>query len=352
MKTPHLPGSVSRRGLFAFCRLSLAMVVCGNVAAATAMADYREAADGYPCGYPCALPRPGDEIYLVSTRCLSGGCGWTSAAESAQVWRYEVGAGWRAADWQELTTTASPSNWTSVYVHGNDMDRHWAERRGWEMYHELTRRLSLEQNVRHVIWSWPTEGRSLREVREHAQRADVEAYYLASYLATIPPTEQVSLSAFSLGARVVSGACHLMGGGALRGRALPQTQRNVHGYRVVYFSAGLTYSALCSSGLHGQALEVTDRLLNIYNSADKVLKFYHLATRRRGDQAAGYVGFYLASYQREKVRQVNAAHLLGREHSWDNLICNRCLMDEARGYLQWQEPQSLASTTRESVSAL
>lgn len=334
MNTTCLPIPPVRTCLFAL----LLLVVFGLPARAES-SGYRETENGYRCGYTCHTPRPGDEIYKISTRCLPGGCGWELPVENAQIWHFVVGEGWVPIDWQELTSAESPGGLTSVYIHGNWMDSYWAERRGWEMYHEVTRDLSMEQKIRHVIWSWPTqeEKPALRAVRQHAVRADDDAYYLASYLRTLPTDEQVSISAFSLGARVVTGACHLMAGGMLGGRILEPTERNEKGYRVALFSAGVTCSAIWPGGRNGQALEVIDRLYNAFNSSDRVLKHYKLASQRKGDQAAGYTGFALTGDQRQKVEQVNAANVLGREHSWDNVVCAYCLMERARDFLQWRE---------------
>ena len=85
------------------------------------------------------------------------------------------------------------------------------------------------------------------------------------------------------------------------------------------------------------ALDVVDAMYNAFNGADKILKFYRMATQRKGDEAAGYIGFSLSSQQREKVEQVNASNILGKEHSWDNVVCAYCLMERARDYLQWKE---------------
>ncbi|WP_105353375.1 hypothetical protein [Blastopirellula marina] len=334
MNATCLPPLPVRTGLFA---LLLLVVSSANIFAESA--GHRQTENGYPCGYACHNPRPGDEVYMVSTRCLPGGCGWELPVENAQIWHYVVGEGWVSIDWKEFTAAESPGGLTSVYVHGNWMDSYWAQRRGWEMYHEVTRDLSMEQKIRHVIWSWPTqeEKHALRSVREHTVRADDDAYYLASYLRTLPTSEQVSISAFSLGARVVTGACHLIGGGALHGRVLEKTEPNEKGYRIALFSAGDSYSAIWPGGHHGQALQVVDRLYNAFNSADRVLKHYKLASQRKGDQAAGYIGFSLTSDQRQKVEQVNAANILGKEHSWDNVVCAYCLMERGRDYLQWRE---------------
>ncbi|MEW4456089.1 hypothetical protein AB1L30_25715 [Bremerella sp. JC817] len=321
------------------CLLALLMLLVSGTSLLANSGGFRESIDGYPCGYHCKEPRPGDEVFMVSSRCAPGGCGWQLPVENLQVSQYVVGEGWKSIEWDAFVDMPSPGGLTSVYVHGNWMNTYWAERRGWEMYHELTRGLSMDQKVRHVIWSWPTqeEPHPLRTVREHAVRADADAFYLASYLMTLPPTEQVSLSAFSLGARVVTGACHLLGGGTLGGRVLPEHEPNEHGYRVVLLSAGVTYSAVYPTGRNGQAMEVIDRMYNAFNSADKILKHYRLATQRKGDEAAGYIGLSLASQQRQKVEQVNAANILGKEHSWDNIVCAFCLMERARDYLQWKE---------------
>ncbi|MBI1246356.1 hypothetical protein GC197_00750 [bacterium] len=300
---------------------------------------YRDSVDGYPCDYNCKTPRRGDEIYLLSTRCLPGGCGWELPVEKISVQKFVVGEGWQPVDWKTFTESSSPGGLTSIYVHGNWMSRYWAQRRGWEMYHELTRQLPMDQKVRYIMWSWPTqeEPHPLRTVREHAVRADDDAYYLASYLETLTPKEKVSISAFSLGARVVTGACHLMAGGQLRGRALPEHEKNEHGYRIAFFSAGVTYSALYPSGRNGEAMDVIDALYNEINSADKILRHYQMATQRKGDQAAGSVGFCLTPDQAEKVQQVNAANILGSEHSWDKVCCAYCVMQQARVYLQWKD---------------
>lgn len=334
MNAYALPTYSFRYGLFA-----IAMTLVFSASLSAESAGFRQTIDGYPCGYACKTPRPGDEVFMVSTRCLPGGCGWELPVERVQVSQYMPGQGWVSIDWDTFTQSQSPGGLTSVYVHGNWMDTYWAERRGWEMYHEVTRNLSMDQKVRHVMWSWPTqeEPKPLQTVREHAVRADDDAYYLASYLMTIPTDEQVSISAFSLGSRVAMGACHLMAGGALRGRALPEHETNVHGYRVAMFSAGVTYSAIYPTGRNGQALAVIDRMYSAFNSADKILRFYRMASQRKGDEAAGYIGFSLANDQRQKVEQVNAANILGKEHSWDNVVCAFCLMERARDYLQWKE---------------
>jgi len=338
MITPSLKSLIlmSRLAVALLMTVAIPLLPTGSASADDVL--FRTAADGYPCGFDAHLTRPGDEVFLVSSRCLPGGCGFDLPVEQLQVSRFEPGAGWTSSDWQSLTSSFSPSGLTSVYVHGNWMDTYWAQRRGWEMYHEVTRNLPVERPIRHIIWSWPTarERGALRATREHAIRADNEAYYLASYLATLPAKEQVSISAFSLGARSVSGALHLIGGGSLKGRTVTQSTPNLLGYRVVYFSAAVTYHAMLPGQFHQNALNSVDRMLNICNDRDKVLKHYNFVTRRSGDEAAGYECFALTWEQREKVQQFRAGNILGKEHSWDNVVCSRCLMDKARRYLQWQ----------------
>jgi len=310
---------------------------------ATAQSEYRTTEDGYPCGYCAARPRPMDEVYLVSTRCLPGGCGLNLPVDAIQVRKYEPGIGWQSIDWEGFKTLRSPGGLTSVYVHGNGMDTYWAQRRGWEMYHETTRRLSMDQPLKYVIWSWPTEPSRgpLKDARDHAVRAEDEAYYLASFLNQIDSAELVSISAFSMGAKSVMGACHLLGGGRLRGRSLDEISANNNGYRIVLYSAAITYRGICSSGKFNRALDRVDQLLNVMNGKDMLLKRYRFVTQWKGDEAAGYTGFSLTHDQRQIVRQMDAGNILGSKHSWDNVVCAYCVMERSRTLLQWKDRLAL-----------
>ncbi|MFI4876665.1 MAG: hypothetical protein ACIALR_15045 [Blastopirellula sp. JB062] len=311
--------------------------------AASAKADFRESDDGYCCPNYHEAIRPGDEIYIVSTRCLPGGCGYQLPVEQMSVERYDGQLGWVESSWEEATA-GDQFDCTSVFVHGNWMNAWWAKRRGWAMYHEMTRGWNAERRLRYVIWSWPTQpdSKSLASIRRNAARADSEAYYLAWFLSQLPPDEKTSLSAFSLGARVVSGALTLQAGGAINGRML--ANRTSGDYRVVFFAAATTSSAFSNCRRSGVAMSRIERLVNFYNSADPVLKRYWLLAGR-GNKAMGYAGASGLNHEAwGKVQQYDGARIMGRDHDWDKYACNAWIMAQAREVLCYCDQHAAAES--------
>ncbi|MGY8768291.1 MAG: hypothetical protein ACKVH8_07675 [Pirellulales bacterium] len=299
----------------------------------------RKCGTGFPCpNYSCS-PRAGDQVYLINTRCLPGGCGNTLPVDQMTVSRFDAGTGWIDSSVKQLLETESPSGLTSCYVHGNRMNENWVHRRGWAMYHELTRGLPAERNVRFIIWSWPTSpgGGIIQSTRENGVRADDDAYYLGSLINQMPAEEQISLSGFSFGARVISGALHLLGGGSIHARSLDQIAEKNHRYRVVFFAAASSCHWLSPGQYHSQAMSQMDRLLNIHNSSDPMLKRYKVVNQDPNDQALGYIGFCckLAEGQWEKVTQINACNTIGKDHDWTKIACASYLMNHARVHLLW-----------------
>ncbi|PHS12894.1 MAG: hypothetical protein COA78_07625 [Blastopirellula sp.] len=305
----------------------------------TSSACYRGCETGYPCPNYSCTPRAGDQVYLINTRCLPGGCGNTLPVDQMTVSRFEAGTGWVDSSVDQLLSTDSPSGVTSFYVHGNRMNEDWAHRRGWAMYHELTRGLPAERNVRFIIWSWPTApgGGVIQGTRDNATRADDDAYYLGSLINQMPGNEKISLSGFSFGARVISGALHLLGGGSLHARSFDQIAEKENQYRVVFFAAATSSHWLSPDQYHSQAMSQVDRLLNLYNSADPMLKRYKVVNQDPNDQALGYTGFAykLAEGEWEKVTQINACSTIGKDHDWNKFACAGYFMNQARAHLLW-----------------
>ncbi|UUO05281.1 hypothetical protein M4951_18095 [Blastopirellula sp. J2-11] len=314
-----------------------------------AQADFRESAGGYCCPNYQEAIRPGDEVYLISTRCLPSGCGFELPVERMSVQRYDGGLGWVESSLEEAVA-GDAFDCTSVFVHGNWMDTWWTKRRGWATYHELTRDWEPERHIRYVIWSWPTQkdAKSLASIRRNAERADSDAYYLAWFLSQLPADEQVSISAFSLGARVVSGALQLQAGGMVNGRVLEN--RTTIDYRVVFFAAATSSGAFSPYCRNGDGLSRVEKLVNYYNSADPVLKRYWLVAGR-GNKAMGYAGAGgLSSEGWSKVQQYNTARSMGKEHDFNQYICNSCIMTQAREVLRFGDVTPTLEPVAEQVS--
>lgn len=330
-------GSSVSRGFICFAILSLIL----SLSSKATSAEYFSSPSGSPCPTSAPALREGDEIFLVSTRALPSHCQSEMLVGQMRVKRYDPALGWQPDSLATLTETASPGGYTQLLMHGNWMDAVWTERRGWEMYHQLIQGLPADQPIRYIIWSWPSDRqpKPLRTTRQNASRCDDEAFYVGWLLSQLPPEERVSLMGFSLGARVLSGGLHLLGGGTLRGRALPSHEPNAHGYKVAFWAGAVSVSSPTLYGTRQQSWDRMNSLLNIFNSADPVLRRYHLVTRQKGDRAIGQNGIYVSSADnREKLTQLNACGIVGKEHAWDRYIRSRTLMDRTRAQLIWPLP--------------
>jgi hypothetical protein len=258
-----------------------------------------------------------DQLWLVSDRGL--GCNVTDGVHRLQYWRYDCQQRWTRASLDELRAAEDPEMVTTVFVHGNRVPCDEAFTKGWSAYRSLVR-CADERPVRFVIWSWPSDPVRglLDDARLKANRTNITGYYLAWFLDHLNPQSSLSLWGHSYGARAVTGALHLLGGGQLAGRVLDE---RLHPERdpaqVVLLAAAIDNHWLIPGHTHGQAMSQTDELLLVNNSSDRLLKRYHLLYGRRSCAAAlGYLGISRRSLGIEgnKVRQVDASCQIGKQH--------------------------------------
>jgi hypothetical protein len=181
---------------------------------------------------------------------------------------------------------------TVVYVHGNRLEADEAIARALAIYRR-TRGYRRSGPIDWVVWNWPSEreGILVHDFRRKADRADAQGLYLSWVLqrhaeANVP----TALIAYSFGARVVTGALHVLAGGQLGGRRL--SGEPVIGCN---FDAGLVAPAIeddwmALHGRHGLATKNLDRMVLLYNRRDAVLKRYWWLDRVHGTMALGYTG--------------------------------------------------------------
>ena len=138
-------------------------------------------------------------------------------------WRLDDRCQWVAADAKTFRASDDPAVPTVVSIHGNRTDADDAVEKGWNIYQSI--RAQSDRPLRYVIWSWPADREFRRngpDVRLKAAYSDVEAWYLAQWLAQFRPGVRVSLIGHSFGPRIITGALHLLAGGQLAGRGLPK----------------------------------------------------------------------------------------------------------------------------------
>jgi hypothetical protein len=300
--------------------------------------------------------RPQDQLWAVSTRHLGCGCAATQEP-SWRVWRYDHAAKqWVTATAAEFYETDSADVVTTFYIHGNRIDHCQAFSDGMDVYFQLAGKLDIERPVRFVIWSWPSSQIKgpLKDVRAKAWRTDADGYYLARFLADMQPEVQVGLLGYSYGARIITGAMHLLGGGSLAGKSVPPGERPV--IRAAFWAAALHNHWLLPGHYHGQALTTLDRCFVTYNCCDPVLSRYHWLEKCGNPVAMGYSGVYgrnlLPPELNSRLEEMNVTCLVGGTHDMRPYLYSLPIQNRTREYVLWHEldearpaAQALAAAT-------
>jgi pimeloyl-ACP methyl ester carboxylesterase len=321
-----MPAGIRRRTI-EVCRFVASLVALAILQILFSAASQGAAADS------CAKPvlRDSDEVWLVSSRGL-GSCNAEQHVGKLKYWHYDREQSWTPAGLDALRATDSADAVTVVFVHGYRIDHCEAFTKGWSAYRALTR-CAGERAVRFVIWSWPSAKTCgpIEDARMKAARTNADGYYLAWFVDQLGPQVPVSLWGHSYGARISTGALHLLGGGTLAGRqlsAVNQPEQRV--LQAALLAAALDDDWLLSGRRNGQALPIVDGMLLVNNSCDRLLARYHwLYGRRCCQEALGYVGLAqgrLSAEQSQKVSQIDACCYVGSEHLFANYLASSLLM--------------------------
>ncbi|MGH7193337.1 MAG: hypothetical protein ACREJM_07340, partial [Candidatus Saccharimonadales bacterium] len=164
-----------------------------------------------------------NQLWLVNTRRLPRAGRVPGKEPAPKIERYGADGAWSPATLADLNAAFDPRLATVLLVHGNHTEEETAIAKGLTAYRALTLPTPDARPVRLLIWSWPTDfipGTVRRDARVKAEWAEDEAYYLARFVAGLDPRESVTLVGYSFGARAISCALHLLGGGKLDHRRL------------------------------------------------------------------------------------------------------------------------------------
>ncbi len=278
-----------------------AVTLCTAFAATTAFAD--------------CTGRQGDRILLVSTRPV--GCSTDCNRLSASSYAAErISNKWVKSDTTSLLASLNPSIPTVVYVHGNQIDASSARKRGLDVYRCLTRSACDERPIQFVVFSWASTKVPglLRDYREKAARTRPVAAQLAWVVNQVPEGAPVGILGYSYGARVSSGAAHLLAGGALNGLRLCETSLK-RPMRAVFLAAAEDACWIAPGRYHGMALYQLDSLLVTCNPKDPAMKFYKFVSKISKPTALGYTGPKgLTAGISSQVRTINVSSSVGRSH--------------------------------------
>lgn len=279
----------------------------------------------------CCPPR---DVWLLSTRCAPH-CGpLDNAAESIRYSRLSDDCCWTDAGREDFQ--ADPATPTVVYIHGNRTHADAAATKGMYAYRSIRSAVGCRP-FRFVIWSWPAGricSRPRNDIPMKADISDVNGYYLAVWLDSLPPKAKVSLIGHSFGPRIIGGALELLAGGEITGRKLPREiadkwrggKRNP--IRVVFLAAAADADWLAPCGRYANALSLVDDALVTENCCDRALQHYPRMDGRGGPEAMGLVGPYCVA-DSSKVHVVDVSCTVGKPHDW------RCYCSASNVVAQW-----------------
>ncbi len=337
------PRALPRRALVALAALLLWAWGSPALVGAEAAAAPKSAAA--PTGGICQTfrVRPQDQVWVVNTRWL--GCpdgGWKNAAGQPAwtLWKYEpLAPRWLNATSAEFYAADSADVVTAVYIHGNRIDNSTALGEGLDVYFQLAGKFDDERPVRFVIWSWPSDQirGPLRDVRAKAARSDTEAYYLAQFLAGMQPQVKTGLLGYSLGARIIAGGLHLLGGGQLCGWMVPPGERPQ--MQVAFWAAAEHDNWLLPGYHHGQALGMAGHWFITHNCCDPVLARYRFVEKHGSPAAMGYAGVYgrnlLPAELNARIEEMNVTNLVGGSHDLGRYLYCSPIIDRTRQGVLW-----------------
>jgi hypothetical protein len=287
-------------------------------------------------------------LWLVSTRRLPHGPRAAGALDFTidfEVQRYEQATDWSGASLDELFGADDPRLVTSVLVHGNHTSRQWAITKGLGVYRTLVASAQAEQPVRLIVWSWPSDqvpGSFREDARVKAQRTNIEGYYLARFLDRLRGPNPVSLVGYSFGARVITGALHLLGGGELEGRRLGEREQFPRPpLHALLMAAAIDRDWLLPGRPHGRALSSVERMVVFVNPQDRVLRWYRFVSP---GEALGSHGLpSRLDADRANLVEIDGGTAVGNRHGWTNYIGSPAIVK----YLQ---RETLVETMRQTGS--
>ena len=270
--------------------------------------------------------KPRVEVWLINTRCAPVCGDWERGKERIQYWRLGDDRQWNIATAASFAESGEKSTPTVFLIHGNRTTNDEAVQFAWPVYCWLYQHAG-SRSYRVAIWSWPstrTARRTRPDVQTKAFYCDSQSYYLADCLRGMKPEAPVSLIGYSFGARIITGGLHVLGGGTLAGRRLPESAGSNAGekrsgpIRAALVAAALDCFALGPGQANGCAAAQAEEILVTRNGCDDALRWYPRLYGRGGPQALGYTGPCCNSPA--NVRLFEASCCVGKSHHWEDYI--------------------------------
>lgn len=273
-----------------------------------------------PIDPACVRMRDGDEIWVVSSRCIPS----CSPFELDQLCCFR----WNGVEWgreDRLTLIKEhqqlDDKQTVVYLHGNRTNLDWSANRGLSVFDSVFGTELARRPVRFVVWSWPADPqpRRLKEYHNNSERSVWEANVLAEFLQELGSSAPIGLFGYSFGAQSVVSAAEQ----ACRANvdeANPPFQ-----FRVVCLAAAYQKPWSQVEDPLAGAADCSIATLEISNSDDRALRVHYFLSRFSNDCYAGSTTVDELSPGVRHPIQFDIAELVGPKHSVVLYTANPCV---------------------------
>ena len=237
------------------------------------------------------LCRPGDSLWEVSSRALPD---YPQIGDERRLELFQLQQGcWSAQPLVSIKQLLAPTCGLRVviYVHGNRMPRQDLHVRALQVYQRLISTVGCEP-ICFIAFSWPSDRDGIlgHDVAIKKLRLNADAYYLASFVQSLNLQQPIGYLGYSFGSAVVCGAHHLLAGGALCNYRLPELSQPLYQDRISLVAPAFDRQSLTARGSFNQALVGVEKVVNLYNSMDPVLKRFRFFDRNSSPIAAGFAG--------------------------------------------------------------
>ena len=309
---------------------------------------------------PIAAPATGLAVkyWIVSTRCCRQShdkCG-----TSCRFVCHAVTADCQCVPvcFEQLVAGQIPGAPTCVMVHGSftRMKDVWEDS---ECTFSWLRSAAPQVPLNFIYFTWPSEGPFAFQPHNPfstpipncdfgilGRRADVNGFYLADLIGSLPGPTTVSLIGHSLGARAIASGLHLLGGGTVHGQARWNPADCGHRMRVILAAAAIEHDWLNPGDRFGCALNRAECLINLRNECDLALALYPLR-RPFSSRALARAGFTVKDQRKlgDRVLQVSeldVSPIIGKGHSWPSYCRQPGIAAAVASYVYFEAAQDAA----------
>ena len=177
------------------------------------------------------------------------------------------------------------------------------------------------------------------------RRAELNGFYLADLIGSLPGATTVSLVGHSLGARTIASGLHLLGGGTVHGQARWNPADCGHRIRVVLAAAAIEHDWLNPGERYGCALTRVECLMSLRNECDFALALYPLR-RPFSSRALARSGF-TSKDQRKlgdrllQVSELDVTSIIGKGHSWPSYCRQPGIAAAVSPYIYFEAAQGV-----------